>query len=121
MFAASVALAGLPTLVIATPLAERPLTKVFWPVQAFCAASRATLGERRLSLMNPAVAGSLMAETMLVPEGVEPAPPCAVVIFEPSGKMMPLPAPLTRRSPATLSLDCGVLVPTPTKPLVGLT
>src|SRR3954466_15663899 len=35
LLTASPALTGLPTLTIDTPLAERPLTKVFWPVQAF--------------------------------------------------------------------------------------
>src|ERR1051325_9566683 len=101
LLVASVALTGLPTFVIATPLAERPLTKVFWPVHAFCVLSFATFGERRASLMTLAVAASLMAETMLVPEGVEPATPEAVVMIEPSGKMRPLPLPLILRLPAT--------------------
>src|ERR1044072_6730881 len=49
LLGASVARTGLRTFVIATPLDERPLTKVFWPVHAFCALRRATFGERRLS------------------------------------------------------------------------
>src|SRR5829696_3522955 len=55
LLTASVALTGLATLTTFVLLSDRPL-KVFWPVQLFCALSFATFGERRASLMRPAVA-----------------------------------------------------------------
>ena len=68
-------------------LADRPAPKTFAPDQAFAPLSRARFDERRLSLMTPVVAGSLMAVMMLVPVICPPPPPCGVVIFVPSGKI----------------------------------
>src|ERR1044072_351150 len=99
------------------PLSDSPL-KVFCPVQLFCALSFATFGDRRASLMRPAVAGSLMAETMAVPV-IDPPPPVAAVVgFAPSGKKMPVPGPLHLRLPATAIFSDAVgTAPTPTLPV----
>src|SRR5215212_11493422 len=96
-------------------LAERPAPKVFAPDQAFAPFRRARFGETRLSLIRPAVPGSLIAAMMLVPDGVPP-PAAAVVWIEPSAKIRPLPAPLTFTFPRTSSLLEGDCVPIPRLP-----
>jgi hypothetical protein len=48
--------------------------KLLTPVQVFAPVSRARFSDTRLSLIKPTVAGSLMAVTMLVPDGVLPPP-----------------------------------------------
>src|ERR1700749_3432870 len=94
------------------PFIERPLN-VFWPVQLFCALCSATFGDRPVSLVGPAVATSLMAVTMLVPEGAPP-PAVALVKTDPSANTSPLPVPLILMLPATSSFCVGELVLMPT-------
>ena len=96
--------------------AESPAPKTFAPDHAFAPFSRATFGERRLSLMKPAVPASLIELTMLVPVDAAP-PPVAVVSFVPSGKMMPLVAPVSLMLPPTSSFCVGAFTPMPTLPV----